>query len=534
MIVNFAQLESGRVLQADICIVGMGASGITLARELAATRLDVILLESGSYEVDDRFEQLNEGEVSGFPFGGLRGGRRRGLGGTTAAWGGQCCELDVDDFEKRPWIAHTGWPLTYADLVPFYRRAESVFGVSGEAYDESVWSRFGIRAVKLDPNELRTSFSVFSPAPRIGKVYRKLIEQASNLRLIVGATVTNIGTNESGSQATHVDVQDFDGRRIHVSARNIVLCTGTIDTARLLLASRDVSVKGIGNDRDLVGRYFQDHPTSYTAQVIANDTRRVQELYGVLFRGKTWFWPKISLAPALQHETGVLNGAACVMFKYDSPAIEILREMVRVTRTGGRFPFTLSQIATLVRGGGDIADAGFRRYILGRSPQATPSRIELMCTIEQAPDPESRVVLGDSKDRFGMPRVRVEWKLGDAEARTFQTLTAAADAQFRQAGLGVVEPEPWLSTTDIRTWPVWDNFHQLGTTRMSTDPSTGVVDENGQVHGVNGLFVAGSPTFPASGYANPVLTNAALTIRLADFLKKLTAQRSVPFHAGVN
>ncbi len=532
MIVDFRQLESGAVLQAEVCIVGMGASGITLARELAGTHIDAVLLESGHFDVEDRFEQLNEGEVSGFPFGGLRGGRRRGLGGTTAAWGGQCCELDRADFEQRPWIAHSGWPLTYADLEPYYRRAESVFGVSGEAYDESVWGRFGVKAVSLDPDQLRTSFSVFSPAPRIGKVYRKLLEQAPNLRLIVGATVTNIGTNAIGSQATHIDIQDFDGRRAQVKARTFVLCTGTIDTARLLLASREVAEKGLGNDRDLVGRYFQDHPTSYTAQVVPHETRRIQDLYGVLFRGKTWFWPKISLAPQLQREAQVLNGAACVMFKYDSPAIEILREMVRVTRTGGRFPFSLGQIATLVRGGADIADAGFRRYVLGRSPKATPSRIELMCTIEQAPDADSRIVLGDSKDRFGMPRARVEWKIGDAEARTFKTLTAAADAQFRRAGLGKVQAEPWLETTDIRAWPVWDNFHQLGTTRMAADPANGVVDANSRVHGVAGLFVAGSPTFPASGYANPVLTNAALTIRLADHLKNMHARLDVPAHAG--
>jgi choline dehydrogenase-like flavoprotein len=516
-------VEHGQTLEADLCIVGAGAAGLTIAREFANGAVDVIMVESGEIGVDDAYEQLNDGEVGSTPFVGLREGRRRGFGGTTAAWGGQCCELDADDFVARPWVPNSGWPIGQDVLEPYYRRAEHVFGVDGESYGEANWRRFRVKPVPLDRAELYNSFSVFSPHPRLGKFYRRLLADARNIRIFLGATAYNIRTNETGSRATTIDVKSLTGRQVQVRARAFVLCTGTVESARLLLASCDTAPRGLGNDRDVVGRYFQDHPTSYTGFVQPTRAVRLQDAYGVLYRGRTWYWPKMALAPERQRKARTLNASAFLSFEYDSSAIEVLRMMVQTTRTGGRFVFSGERLLTLVRGTPAVIAAGYRRYVLGRSPSAKPSRIALACSIEQAPNPDSRVTLSDSRDRFGMRRPRVDWKITDAERHTFRVITNGVDAEFRRLNLGMIERQPWLDSDDDTRWKYWDNYHQTGTARMSADPAYGVVDVNCQVHGVEGLFVAGAPTFPTSGYANPVLTIAAISIRLSDHLKRVVA-----------
>jgi choline dehydrogenase-like flavoprotein len=224
------------------------------------------------------------------------------------------------------------------------------------------------------------------------------------VRVILGATATNIQANDNATKATRIDVKSTRGWRTQVSARAFVLCTGTIESARLLLVSRDIAVDGLGNNRGLVGRYFQDHPTSDTATIVPAHTADLQDIYGVLYRGRTWYWPKLALAPERQRQTAALNASAFVTFEYNSSAIEVLRQMVRTTRTGGRFTWSPSRISKLIGGAPAVIDAGYRRYILGRSPRAKPSRIDLTCTIEQAPNPASRVSLADSRDRLGVPR----------------------------------------------------------------------------------------------------------------------------------
>jgi len=335
----------------------------------------------------------------------------------------------------------------------------------------------------------------------------------------MGATAAKVNTDERASYASSIEVRGPAGKHAIIQARAFVICAGTIESARLLLASRDRKPQGLGNDFDFVGRFFQDHPTSCTGLVVPSDRHRLEDLYGVLYRGKTWYWPKIALAPDLQRRCRSLNASAFLSFIYASPAIEVLRTAVRATRTGRALKFSRHQMQELLWGIPEVAQAGFRRYLLGRSPRSTPARIEFVCTIEQAPNPESRIFLSTETDRLGLPKVVVDWKLTAAERDTFRLTTAVAAAQFERERLGTIQPEPWLASDDLSTWDVWDNYHQAGTTRMSTSPQSGVVDLNGQVHGIDGLFIAGAPTFPTSGFANPVLTISALSLRLADYLK---------------
>ncbi len=500
-------------------MVGAGAAGLAIATQFCGTSHDVLVLESGSAKPTVATDELNVGEVAGRNFTGLTEGRRRGLGGTTAAWGGQCREFDSIDFERRPWIAHSGWPIQYSELEPYYRRAERFLGVEGHPYDEKIWRRFRIAPPSFDEQKLHSTFTVMCPG-RLGQIYRRRLERAQNVRVLMGATVTNICVNASGTVVTGVEIADATGRRANVQARIVILATGGIETPRLLLASRDVHKKGLGNANDLVGRYFQDHPNYITAEIVGGSADRLQELYMLLYRGSIWYWPKIALAEKMQRSELLLNAVVNLHFEFKDPAMEILRDIVRSARVGQRYPVTLEAVRTLVGSFGAVANAGFRRYFLGRSPNSRPARIWLQCHIEQAPSPDSRVTLGASIDALGVPRARIDWRIGTQEAKTFRAMTLAVANEIDRLGLGHVLPVEWISDTQAELPnDITDSFHHMGTARMANSPDSGVVDTNCQVFGIQGLYVAGTPTFPTSGYANPMLTLVAMSIRLADYVK---------------
>jgi choline dehydrogenase-like flavoprotein len=138
---------------------------------------------------------------------------------------------------------------------------------------------------------------------------------------------------------------------------------------------------------------------------------------------------------------------------------------------------------------------------------------------EQAPNLQSRVYLSHERDRLGMNRLVLDWKVGDDETRSLMRLQELVDFYLQKTHIGYLD-----STAQTRADLYYtDASHHIGTTRMSDNPRTGVVDSNCRVHGVNNLFIAGSSVFPTSGYANPTLTIVALAIRLTEHLRRLAA-----------
>jgi choline dehydrogenase-like flavoprotein len=147
-------------------------------------------------------------------------------------------------------------------------------------------------------------------------------------------------------------------------------------------------------------------------------------------------------------------------------------------------------------------------------------RLELQCIVEQQPDPESRITLSDRVDRFGVPLSRINWRINQQEERTVRTIGRLVQAEFRRLALNELCLDDWLRRDEGLPLSFPDVAHPTGTTRMSASPKSGVVDPTCQVHGVQGLFIAGSSVFPTSGHANPTHMIVAIAIRLADALKR--------------
>ena len=121
VIIDLAAAAGDLSLDTDICVIGGGAAGIAIAwyfRHIAGR--EVTVLEGGGIELDDASQDLNKGALSGKPYFDLDVTRLRMLGGNTNHWANQVAPFEDIDFEQRPWIAHSGWPIRRSDIDPWY------------------------------------------------------------------------------------------------------------------------------------------------------------------------------------------------------------------------------------------------------------------------------------------------------------------------------------------------------------------------------------------------------------------------------
>jgi choline dehydrogenase-like flavoprotein len=521
MIQDLRMLEDGMQFTADVCLVGAGAAGIALALELTDTNLSIILLESGGLEPKESDQNLNDGDIAGLLYRGLKHGRARSLGGATKLWFGQCIRFDPIDFEKRPWVPHSGWPITAKDLDEWYQRAERMFNIQGERYDEGVYKKMRTPAPSWNKDRIRTHFTIYSPKVDLGALYGGRLGRSTRVQVLLHANVTEIQTDENSRKAEAVHVRTLAGGRAQIRANAIVLCGGGIENARLLLLSTHFNPKGLGNDHDLVGRFLQDHPNGFTATLETTDTRALSDLFALQYQGPLRYFPKFPLGFATQRTEQALNCTSHLVFDYaEESGIASLKEIYRSLRRRKLPPNLMTQLKRIALHLPEVARATSRRYFLGKSPLGNPRRILLQCHTEQQPDPDSRVTLSPNRDALGLFRGKVDWRLNHSERHSVQVMTTAMGGELKRLGLAQLKPEPWLDEPG-EDWKskLSDCFHHIGTTRMSDSPTTGVVDRNCEVFGVRRLYIAGSSVFPTSGYANPTLTIVAMAMRLASHLK---------------
>ncbi len=142
---------------------------------------------------------------------------------------------------------------------------------------------------------------------------------------------------------------------------------------------------------------------------------------------------------------------------------------------------------------------------------------------EQAQNPDSRVMLGDERDAFGLRRVAMNWNLTDLDVHTMRTAVMTFAEHMAQQGIGRARIRPWLLTDPVEFPGILDDEvggkHHMCATRMSADPQHGVVDADCRVHGMTNLFIGGSSVFATTGQCNPTYTLTQLALRLGDHLE---------------
>ena len=517
MLRDLKQDDVGKLLQADLCIVGGGMAGIALAKEFANTGHSVVLLESGGLQFDRPTQDLYQGTNVRGDFS-LTTSRFRMLGGTSYVWGGWSAPLDEIDFQQREWVPHSGWPITRAELVPYYRRAQPLCELGAYRYTVPEWPSIAARALALDPNLLEHKFWQLSPQTNFGEKYLGELRQAPNITLLLNASATELVSAADARSVSALQVAALNGRQTRVRARAYVLACGGIEIPRLMLASNRVEANGLANGNDLVGRYFMEHPHPDAGGVLLTGDVESFRPYFDRQVGKEQVVLGIGPSAGAQRRLHLLNSSIAVHGELHFEPSDAWDSLMKLSRAFDERSWPSNAGTHVMNILGDLD--GVLREIYLKYRQGPIRGFSFTGRTESTPNPNNRVTLEQERDALGMPRVRLDWKPATADRLTMAKTMQLVAQEFGRLGVGRVRVNELLLQDDLR-WS--DNLswfgHHMGTTRMSADAKTGVVDPNCRVHGMENLFVASSSVFPTSGYANPTLTILALALRLGDHLK---------------
>ena len=562
--------EAGASFTADLVIVGGGPAGITLAREFAGTNVSVLLLESGGLKETADTEALNQVESTGEPGSAAQiekrkdyhgpqaefwsqetqpyGVRCRALGGSSKAWAGKSAAFDETDFAVRDWVPFSGWPIEREVLDPYLDRAAEWLNLGPNLYDKSFWDAVSFNAPKphLNDNLLEPFFWQFAKSRinavdvmRFGEEFAR--ETAENIHVLLNATATKLIEREDGA-VSELAFCGPGGETHTARGKRIVLAASGIENPRLLLAS------GIGNQNDQVGRYLMDHPSVRIARVPKKHTPKTHKRFGFFalnHNGRAHMYMH-GLVPSREVQASEkLNNCALFMLEDRAPddPLEALKRLLkfRSKKVGSDLLALLKSPGMLIKAFGmkilqSGATPGFvknlivntvivfnpnfvaREFLSGGLPHKLLGlNIDGIC--EQVPDPESRIMLSDQTDKFGVPLAKIHWKIDANAKRSLARLAEIMREEFIRVGLPEPELEDWIVNDKPEDATIIDVAHTLGTTRMSADPMTGVVDANCRVHGTENLYVTGGSVLPTSSHVNPTLMLLSLTVRLADHLK---------------
>jgi choline dehydrogenase-like flavoprotein len=517
MHIDARQLDDNTLIQGDICIIGAGAAGISIAMQLVNTGYKIILLEGGGFEYDDRNQNLFAGKTIGHPYYPNRSSRLHYFGGATMHWGGMCSMFDKIDFEKRDWVANSGWPISLDDIEPYYPAAHDILDLGAFEWNENYFLENNSNLKRLPINEKAIWNKIwhFSPPTRFGTKYRKDIIEATNVHLYTYAHVTDITATENVNAITQVTVKNYAGKSHTVKAKYFVLASCAIQNSRLLLANNKQAPKGIGNDNDLVGRYFMEHPEIKSGELWLNEISPLR----FYEQGNNKIRAELAMTADKQQALKVLNATISLMplelSRKSLPAVTVYQQ-----QDPRKAMDTLGKYSTLDK----------RNFLQRMFAKSMFGSYGLFTRTEQEPNPNSRVILNATeKDELGMPQADLDWRLSSIDKKTVYEFNKLVGEEVGRAGIGRVKLKDWLVDESVKLLPqdASGGWHHMGTTRMSTDPKTGVVDANCKVHGIENLFVAGSSCFTTGGAVNPTLTIVALSLRLAAHVKMQIANASM-------
>ncbi|WP_340318194.1 GMC family oxidoreductase [Rhizorhabdus argentea] len=565
MIIDLTKAPLPAQLDADVVIIGAGAAGIVLALELSTAGLSIVLVEAGSETFSAASQEYYRAEsVAPESHGPVHMFRRRILGGSTSVWGGRCIPFDPIDFEDRPWIAHGHWPLKYQDVAPFYERALDYADAGPPIFDAAgaLPGEPGPMVAGIDsPDIILDRIERFSLPLHFGARYRGKLQAAPGIRVLINAPVEQILTNVDGNAAKGVRIVAPGDKRVTVNGARVIVAAGGLETPRLLLASTEARSCGLGNERDLVGRFYQCHLEGEIGQVrfakpadtVRMDYQRSPE--GIYCRRYIWLSPDTQRSKKLAglvlrpnhanivdpgHRHPVLSAMYLVKSRIVpeyARKLTSLEDQKRLERGESPVAFWAAHMRNMVLGGPKLLafslDFARRRTFARRKLpsvvlQDPRGLYPLDVNAEQEPNPDSRVTLGHERDAHGIPRIRVDWRTTEADhhrlVEGLKTLHAGF-AKSRTAQLEFSDADYEVAMT--RKIPV--GGHHIGTARMADSDAEGVCDANGELFGTKGVYIAGAAAFSTSSFANPTLTLIALSLRLARHIAEASSRERSAF-----
>jgi choline dehydrogenase-like flavoprotein len=541
---------SGTAGAADVCIVGSGPAGAILAASLAGRGHDVVVLEAGPrFAFESRTARMDRAlrpehdDLDVWDMGGprdrytssgpyeydLNRHRVKGIGGTTLHWGGMTPRLHPEDFEMetRHGIGRD-WPISYEDLEPYYLRAEEAMGVAGEpnrfsgprsgpyplapaesSYSDEILaeacSSLGIElvpkplAINTEPYDGRSQcvgYGTCSPVCPSGAKYdasvhiRKAEERGA--RVVTRAPVQRLEHDDSGERVVAAVHATPDGDTRRQRARQFVVACGAVESIRLLLLSTSPQYPdGLANSSGVLGEYFMEHPGGGLVGRVDEPTRQHLVGYGTSMCEQFY-----------DHDSGP-EGSFLIDFGNNAGpepvdlALEQLSDSGRIIAGDVLAPFE----------GDPWGDA-----LQERLSEEYGGYLRCNGWVEQPPRRENKVSLDPSKtDDHGNPVPDLTLSFDGPESVILERVRDLCREILEECG-----------ATEIHGhWSPDDPYvgsHHMGGIRMGRDPAESIVNAELRAHDLSNLFVSSSGVFPTCGAANPTLTIAALTLRLADHI----------------
>ncbi len=554
MFIDGRQIASGSALETEVCIIGGGPAGIAIARELAGTPISVILVETGGWRSSKSTQSLNEAELVSSRHPPPEMYRERRFGGSSAIWGGRCVPLTRSDFEPRSHVADSGWPISYDELLPYYSRALTYCEAGEFAFDPGCLREAGPIIEGLASPEIAVGLERFSPPTDFGRRFKSDLLRSPTHKILLESTCVRLSSSESGRIAEAIECATIAGNRFRICAKYIVVAAGGLESARLLAASNDRFPAGFANSSGALGRYYMSHLEGTLGHLKVGPGRNViwdfaRTSDGVYAKHHIRLSDELQQRRQLRNMIFRLHHANPMDPRHGDPVLSLMYVAKRFVLPEYRRKITTVELEVLDRL--PKGRALFTRHLANIASHPWPllrfmsswvykrharyRRIPYVAlyskhgvypldyNAEQTPLYDSRISLTHDKDRFGVPKLRIDWRVCPEDL-------ASIAASYRQMRVSLASTRVAAVTYDDDALDesvkqvVAVGGHHIGTARMSSDPKRGVVDPQCRTHDVENLYMAGSAVFPTSGSANPTLTIVALAIRIADQLK--TALRS--------
>jgi len=554
MNIEFSELNASEAAP-DVLIIGSGPAGLAVACGLEGSGLRVLVVEGGNWTENPAQESAYySGEaVAAHPTPPEF--RRQRFGGTSHLWGGRCVPLDALDFEKRPQVPLSGWPISLPELLPYYEQANQWMD-AGEAnfYPKSLQNQQPLLAGLGEAvDELQERIERYSLPTDVGQAHRARLSASTQVQMLLHTRVVGLNMEphhgEHGSQESVSSVALFHvptGERKTLACRHVVVCGGGLEATRLLLATQQRHASWARFSHSL-GKYYTCHFDAIVGRLVVGRLQAGAERPPFEFertRDGVYARRKLQFTREHQHKLGLLNGAYRLHFPAYADAshgsgvlstIYLVKSILpgehqrllnhgQVPGTARRWP----HVRNVLMGLPDIArfawDYLFRIKLARRKLPYTlvPNRngsYPIEFNGEQIPHADNQVSLLSQTDPSGMPNIRIQWKLTEQDV-------ASAVAGFKELQRVIGQHTSAKLEFDVARLPqqmaaaLPVGGHHMGTTRMGVDgDGCSVVNANLGVHGVHNLSVCAASVMPTCGHANPTLTVVALAFRLADHLK---------------
>jgi choline dehydrogenase-like flavoprotein len=520
---------------------------MALALECEELGLSVLLLESGGEKPGVSLSDFSSASfVNEAQHAPIDLTSARALGGTSWFWGGRCVPYDEIDFEPRSYVPESGWPIKASEVEHLYPAAASYLGCGSSEFFRPapiVLHGTDVSASRIERWARKTTLAgVHGPALEASKVDVRL--QHSVFEIVIDQhrrTVDHFKARSNGAVR-------------NVKAKAYVLSAGGVGTTRLLLAAQARHPSLFGGESGPLGKFYMGHLQGQIADIVLNDSNAVHG-FDFAVDANSYVRRRFTITPESQRKHRLLN----IAFWVDNPRFyrashrsgilslvflvlsvrrvgeRIVSEFVRRMHVGdppydyvGHIRNVLTSPLTTVA---DLYQIIQARYIASlRRPgfliTNREGRYALTFHSEQSPRAKSRIYMGSEIDPLGLRKVCIDFEYDDEDARSVLRAHHILDRALRRSNVGHLEFR--AAESDLLSEVVQqakDGCHQIGTTRMGSDPRCSVVDSNCRTHDLANLFVASSSVFPTSSQANPTFLATALAIRLARHLKDLDSKR---------